>query len=82
MTEKTTDLTNDSNSTKDIIVKTDTDGLATAETQDDQFVRNLFLFPTVKEAAKEAGFTGAMLKSGVYTKIKTKVWLLRLTCTI
>ena len=44
----------------------------TAETQDDMLLRNLFLYPTVKEAAEKAGFTGAMLQSGVYVKIKRK----------
>lgn len=67
-----TDSSNDNKNIKDNLPKPEIEGLPTAETQDDQLVRNLFLLPTVQEAAKEAGFTGSMLKSGVYNKIKTK----------
>jgi hypothetical protein len=67
-----TDSSNDNNNIKDIIPEPEIEDLPTAETQDDQFVRNLYIFPTVKEAAEAAGYTGSMLKSGVYNKIKTK----------
>ena len=54
--------------------ETELEGLPTAETQDEQLIRNLFLYPTVKEAAEKAGFTGSMLQSGVYVKIKRRAF--------
>ena len=63
---------NDSKQITNVVPKLDDEVLPTCETQDDELVRNLFLYPTVQEAAKEAGFKGSMLKSGVYNKIKTK----------
>jgi len=48
---------NDNSNIKDIIPKTEADNLPEAETREDKFIRNLWLYKTAKEAALAAGYT-------------------------
>jgi Arc/MetJ family transcription regulator len=46
------------------------DDLIVAETMEEKFIRNLFLYRTVYEAAIKAGYSETTARASIYTKIK------------
>ena len=67
-----TDSSNNNNDIKDIIPKPKTEDLPTAETREEKFIRNLWLYPTAKEAALKAGYSEYTASSTIYVKMKTE----------
>jgi len=56
----------------DIVPKGEDNPLPEAPSREDLFIRNLFLYRTVKEAAIEAGYSANTANSTIYVKLKKK----------
>ena len=75
MTKKIEDKSNENRGITElipIIPKKDDETLPVAESMEDKFIRNLFLYESKYKAAIKAGYTENTAKSTIYTKLKSE----------